>query len=87
MTSLEEIDPNGEAYRRRMERGRQKHPGPDQVLHSRLSPTAAGPASKKAGPKFQKASATGPQLPMSTPMDEYLRLAGRSAGRLAGAHR
>lgn len=87
VTSLVEIDP-GDVYAKRMGGARDsKVPVPTKFFIARLSPTEAAPAPKKPGPTFQTASAAGPKLPMSTPMDEYLRQAGRPARGTVGGHR
>lgn len=85
--SLEEVDPTA-TYGKWMQAATVSGvPVPTRFFVARLSPTSATPAPEKPERKFQTASATGPKLPMSTPIEEYLRLAGRPARGMVGGHR
>ena len=87
VTSFEEVDGNVEYRSQLAEVARKNLPVPTKWYIVRLSATEADAAPTKPAKKWGSASATGPQLPLSTPIDEYLRKAGRPARGTVGGHR
>lgn len=85
--SVEEVDGNVEYASWIQSARNDKQPLPTKWYVARLSPTEADPAPTKPAPKWAAASATGPKLPMTTPIDEYLRKAGKPSRSNAGGHR
>lgn len=85
--SLEEVDGNVE-YARWVNSARDtKQPLPTRWYVARLSPTESDGPPTKPAKKWAAASATGPKLPISTPLDEYFRKAGKPSRSSAGGHR